>query len=59
MTVGKKFSLALGFVFGILFFFVVASLVADDSSAQIIQKYKSGEIVCAEVGKELVCRSAK
>lgn len=59
MTVGEKFSLALGFVFGILFFFVVASLVADDGRAKIIQKYKSGEIVCVELNNELICRSAK
>ena len=31
----------------------------DNNRAKVIEKYKSGEIVCAELNQELVCRSAK
>lgn len=31
----------------------------DNNRARVIQKYKSGEIVCTELNNELICRSAK
>lgn len=31
----------------------------DNNRAKVVEKYKSGEIVCAELNQELVCRSAK
>lgn len=35
------------------------ALINDSFKSEIIKKYKSGEIACAEVGNELVCRGAK
>ncbi len=59
MTIGEKFSLALGFVLGLLFILAIAAFNVDNRRATIIQKYKSGEIVCTELNDELICRSAK
>ena len=48
-----------GAVFGVVFMFVVFCVVDDIATAETVQRYKDGRIVCAEVGQELVCRSAK
>lgn len=44
---------------GVVLMFIVFCFVDDLATAETVQRYKDGRIVCAEVGQELVCRSAK
>jgi hypothetical protein len=41
---------------GVVLMFIVFCFVDDLATAETVQRYKDGRIVCAEVGKELVCR---
>lgn len=48
-----------GVALGVVLSLGMLILDNDDNRAKVIKKYKSGEIVCVELNKELVCRSAK
>lgn len=47
----------IAFLLGLAVGFAFAA--SDSRAAEVVADYKSGKIVCLDVGKELVCRSAK
>lgn len=49
----------IGASIGVFLTLCMLSLDNDNHRARVIQKYKSGEIVCVELNNELICRSAK
>jgi len=55
----RSIDFLLGAGCGVVFMFIVFCFVDDLATAETVQRYKDGRIVCAEVGQELVCRSAK
>lgn len=55
----SKVDFFLGLIVGAFITLGCMLLANDHNRALVVQKYKSGEIVCAEIGKELICRSAE
>lgn len=59
MTNKESGCFLMGTAAGIFLTLAALLLSRDYDRAIVIEKYKSGQIVCAELNRELVCRSAK